>query len=53
MATAGSGNQQIPWQQRLMDQPFLLLGLGIIVMFVFYTIWGVIELMNMPTGQLP
>ena len=39
--------------QKLMDSPFLLLAAGLIVMFVFYTIWGLIEILTLPQAQLP
>lgn len=42
-----------PLGQRLFDRPFLLLFLGLAVMFGFYTIWGVVELMSLPQAQLP
>lgn len=45
--------KDIPWQQKLLDRPFLLLFAGLIVMFGFYTIWGIIELVTMPNGTLP
>jgi hypothetical protein len=43
----------IPLGQRLLDSPFLLLALGMVVMLGFYTIWGVIEIMNLPQATLP
>jgi hypothetical protein len=43
----------VPLGQRLYDRPFLLLGFGLVVMFVFYTIWGVIEVMMLPQATLP
>lgn len=39
--------------QRLFDSPFVLLILGIVVMFLFYTGWGLLELGNLPTSTLP
>ena len=42
-----------PWGQRLLDRPFLLLFLGMAVMFVFYTGWGTVELLLLPTAKLP
>jgi hypothetical protein len=42
-----------PALQRLMDNPWLLLVLGVIVPFLSYTIWGWIELGSMPPAQLP
>ena len=43
----------IPLGQRLFERPFLLLIAGIVVMGVFYTLWGLIEVMTLPTGTLP
>jgi hypothetical protein len=39
--------------QRLFDNVFLLLVLGLVVMFVVYTGWGMWEIMSMPQGTLP
>jgi len=39
--------------QKLMDNPWLLLTLGILVPFVSYTIWGWIELWLLPPATLP
>lgn len=39
--------------QRLMDNPWLLLALGIIVPFISYTAWGWIELSLVPEAKLP
>ena len=41
------------WLQRLMDNPWLLLALGIVVPFLSYTLWGWIEMASMPTAKLP
>lgn len=43
----------IPLGQRLFDNVFLLLGLGILVMVLFYTGWGLWEIMSLPDGPLP
>ena len=45
--------QPIPSWQRLFDRPFVLLIAGLITMFVFYTIWGMYEIMSLPQGTLP
>jgi hypothetical protein len=42
-----------PFLQRLLEQPFLLLGIGMAVMFVFYTGWGALELYYLPQAALP
>ena len=39
--------------QKLMDNPWLLLALGIGVPLVSYTIWGWIELWMIPPATLP
>ena len=46
-------NENVPPGQKLMDRPFLLLAIGMVVMFAFYTIWGVIEIMSLPEATLP
>ncbi|MBK9976937.1 MAG: hypothetical protein IPP20_03260 [Gemmatimonadetes bacterium] len=42
-----------PLMQRLFDNVFLLLALGVVVMFVVYTGWGMWEILSMPKGTLP
>lgn len=44
---------RVPLGQRIMDSPFLLLVLGIVVMFVFYTGWGLIEIGKLTPAPLP
>jgi hypothetical protein len=39
--------------QKLMDNPWLLLGLSFTITFVSYTLWGLLEIMNTPTAKLP
>ena len=46
-----SGEEKIPAMQSLLDNPFLLLFLGVAVPSVFYTIWGIIEVAQIPIGQ--
>lgn len=53
MAPASHHDEEIPLGQRLFDRPFLLLGVGLAVMFVFYTGWGVYEILSLPTATLP
>lgn len=43
----------VPLMQRLYDSPFLLLLACIVVMFVFFTGWGMIEIMSLETAPLP
>jgi hypothetical protein len=46
-------DERPPLGQRLFDNVFLLLVIGIVVMFIVYTGWGMWELMTMPKGTLP
>ena len=40
--------ERIPAMQSLLDNPFLLLFIGVAVPAVFYTIWGVMEIAQIP-----
>ena len=40
--------ERIPAMQRLLDNPFLLLFLGITMPTVFYLIWGILEVAQIP-----
>jgi hypothetical protein len=46
-------DEKPPALQRLFDNVFLLLALGIVVMLVVYTGWGALEVLTMPKGTLP
>ena len=39
--------------QKLMDNPWLLLVLGIVIPTLSYTVWGWIEVMSTPAAKLP
>ena len=45
--------EQVPLGQRLFDRPFLLLIACIVVMFVFYTGWGMVEIASLSPAPLP
>lgn len=44
---------RVPLGQRLFDNPFLLLIAGILVMAVFYTGWGLVQVLSLPQAPLP
>lgn len=48
-----ASEEPVPLGQRLFDRPFLLLAAGILVMFVFYTGWGLLELASLTDAPLP
>lgn len=41
----------VPIMQRVLDNPFLLLFIGVTVPTVFYLMWGVMEVANIPLGR--
>lgn len=41
-----------PWQ-RVLDNPWLLLALGVLIPFLSYTAWGWIELVLVQPAKLP
>ncbi len=44
---------EIPLGQRLLERPFWLLAAGLLVMFLFYTGWGLVEIALLPKSTLP
>ena len=51
-ANAGpSDDEPIPVMQRILDNPFLLLFLGVVIPTVFYILWGVMEIVSIPIAQ--
>ncbi len=46
-----SSPEHIPAMQRVLDNPFLLLFLGVTIPTVFYILWGLIELTQMPIAK--
>ncbi len=43
--------ETIPVMQRVLDNPFLLLFLGVVVPTVFYILWGVMEIVTIPIAK--
>jgi len=41
----------IPIMQRILDDPFLLLALAVVVPAVFYVLWGVMEIVTIPLAK--
>lgn len=44
-------DEPLPFMQRVLDNPFLLLFLGIAVPAVLYLIWGVYEILQIPPAE--
>ena len=49
--TTSTEDEPIPLMQRVLDNPFLLLFLGVAVPAVFYIIWGIIEITQIPIAD--
>ena len=43
-------NVRMPVMQRVLDNPFLLLFIGVVMPTVFYILWGVMELVTIPVA---
>jgi len=44
-------NEPVPLMQRVLDNPFLLLFLGVTIPAVLYIIWGVMEIIAIPIAE--
>lgn len=51
MGDEESATETIPFMQQVLDNPFVLLFLGITVPAVFYVIWGIMEVVSIPIAQ--
>jgi hypothetical protein len=43
--------ERIPVMQRILDNPFLLLFLGVTIPAVFYLMWGLMEISQIPIAK--
>lgn len=48
--SASSESERVPVFQRILDNPFLLLFIGVVMPAVFYIIWGVMEIVTIPVA---
>jgi len=46
--TGSQGFVRVPAFQKVLDNPFLLLFIGVVVPAVFYIIWGIMEIVTIP-----
>jgi len=53
MANPGKSEEgeRIPFMQRVLDNPFLLLFLGVASPAILYTIWGIMEIIQIPIAK--
>ena len=44
-------DEPVPMMQQLLDNPFLLLFLGVMIPMVVYTVWGVFDILTVPLAK--
>jgi len=44
-------NEKVPMLQQLLDNPFLLLFIGVMVPMIVYSLWGVIDILTIPLAK--
>jgi hypothetical protein len=49
--TKAGEHVRIPVMQRVLDNPFMLLFIGVVVPAVFYIIWGIMEIVTIPVAN--
>ena len=47
---SSAADERIPFWQRVLDNPFLLLFIGVAVPAILYIIWGIMELVQVPVA---
>lgn len=47
---SGPEEERVPFMQRVLDNPFLLLFLGVVIPTILYILWGVMELTQIPVA---
>jgi len=48
---ANTDNNDIPFMQRVLDNHFLLVFLGVATPTVLYTLWGIMEIIAVPVAK--
>ena len=46
-----NADEPIPFMQKLLDNPFILLFLGVMIPMIVYTLWGVIDILTVPLAK--
>lgn len=44
-------NDPVPFMQKLLDNPFMLLFLGVLIPMLLYNLWGVIDILTVPVAK--
>jgi hypothetical protein len=51
MSDMSQAEEKVPMMQQLLDNPFLLLFLGVLIPMIVYTLWGVIDILTVPLAR--
>ncbi len=51
MSTQHDSSEPIPFMQRFLDNPLLLLFIGVASPTLLYTLWGVMEVVSVPLAK--
>ncbi|MEO7007931.1 MAG: hypothetical protein ABI156_02175 [Caldimonas sp.] len=51
MSEPHADTEKVPLIQQLLDNPFLLLFIGVMVPMVVYILWGVIDILTIPLAK--
>lgn len=43
--------ERVPIMQQILDNPFLLLFIGVAMPTVFYMVWGIMEIVTIPIAK--
>ena len=49
--TTETATERVPVMQRIIDNPFILLFIGVVFPAVFYIIWGIMEIVTIPIAK--
>jgi len=49
--SSGSDTERVPVMQKILDNPFILLFIGVVFPTVFYIVWGIMELITIPISK--
>lgn len=50
-ANHDDNGEPVPLMQQLLDNPFILLFLGVMVPMIVYSLWGVIDILTVPLAK--
>ena len=51
MAGNHDPNAKVPFMQQLLDSPFVLMAIGVLLPMAVYTVWGIIDVLMIPVAK--